>query len=113
MGPKADMGHRGFNVASEGEAHAMHFRRCALKPLDRDDIAAGRLDPRDSRFDRLDHRRHVMGVGVNHGGGVVHDGDVSLPEDQVAAQQAAPLMRLQRAAEAGLLHVAVARAAGA
>ena len=61
----------------------------------------------------LDHRCHVMRVGVNDGAAIAHDGDMALPEDQIAALQLASLMRLQRAAEARLLHVAVARAADA
>src|SRR5579863_970356 len=54
-----------------------------------------------------------MGVGVNEGGGIARDRDMALPENQVAALQLSGLRRIQRAAEAVLLHVAVARAAGA
>ena len=63
-----------------------------LQPLDRRDLAAGRLDPRDRLARVLDHRRHVMRVGVHDGVGIAHDRDVALPEDQVAALQ---LLRLR------------------
>src|SRR5690242_5853899 len=54
-----------------------------------------------------------MGVGVNYAVGVTHDRDMSLPEDQIAALQFLYLGRTQPPPEAILLHVAVARAAGA
>ena len=54
-----------------------------------------------------------MRVGVNDGVGVAHDGDVTLPEDQVAALQFFHFRWRQRPADSVMLHVAVARAAGA
>ena len=33
----------------------------------------------------FDHRRHVIGVGVNDALGIAHDGDVAFPENQIAA----------------------------
>ena len=58
-----------------------------FSPLDRHDLAAGRLDPRDRLARVFDRGRHVMRVGVNDGVGVAHDRDMAFPEDQVAALQ--------------------------
>src|SRR5204863_2866823 len=96
---------------SESKADATHLWGRALEPLDRNRLAAGLLDARDRWFDWLNHRRHVMRIGVNHGAAIADDGDMALPENEIAALQLAQLTRLQRAAEARLLHVAVARAA--
>ena len=54
-----------------------------------------------------------MRVGVNDGVGVAHDRHMTFPEDQIAALQFAWLRPVQFPAETVLLHVAVARAAGA
>ena len=35
----------------------------------------------------FDHRRHVVGIGVNDGIGVACDRHMALPEDQIAALQ--------------------------
>ena len=83
------------------------------QPLDRGDLAAGGLDAGDGVAGVFDHGRHVMGVGMNDGVGVAHDRDMAFPEDQIAALQFLRFRRVQRPAEAVLLHVAVARAAGA
>ena len=55
----------------------------------------------------------MMRVGVDDGLGVARDRDMAFPEDQIAALQFFGFRRDQRPAEAVLLHVAVARAAGA
>ena len=84
-----------------------------LQPLDRRYFASRRPDPRD-RFARvLHHRRHVMGIGVHDGVAIPHDRDVTFPEDQIAPLQLLHLGRTQCPAETVLLHVAVARTAGA
>src|SRR5262249_38882785 len=85
----------------------------ALQPLDRDYLAAGRLDPRHRIFRVLDHGRHVMCIGVHDGLGVANDGDMAFPEDQVATPEMLRFRDAERAAEPVALHVAVARAAGA
>ena len=54
-----------------------------------------------------------MRIGVHDGVGIAHDRDMAFPEDQVAALQVLHFRCAQRSAEAVLLHVAVARAAGA
>src|SRR6476660_6955212 len=54
-----------------------------------------------------------MRIGVRNGVRITDDRDVPLPEDQVAALQLLRLCRVKRPPEAILLHVAVARAAGA
>src|SRR5690349_7847138 len=87
--------------------------RPLLQPLDRLHFAAGRFDP-SNRFARvLHHRRHVMGVGVHDSVAIPHDRDVAFPENQVAALQLLHLGGTQCPAETVLLHIAVARAAGA
>ena len=63
------------------------FARHGEPAVYRRDLAARRLDARDRLVGVLDHGRHVMRVGVHDGVGVAHDGDVALPEDQVAAPQ--------------------------
>src|SRR5215470_865155 len=84
--------------------------RCdtSLQPLDRDDLAAGRLDPRNGIFRVLDHGRHVMRVGVHDGVGIAYDRDMAFPEDQVAALEMLRFRDAERAAEPVALHVAVA-----
>ena len=77
------------------------------------DLAAGGLDARDGVAGVFDHGRHVMRVGVNDGVGIARDRDMAFPEDQVAALQSPGFRRVQHPAEAVVLHVAVARAAGA
>src|SRR5262249_43063326 len=74
------------------------------------DFAAGRGDARDCPAERLDRDRHVKSVGVNERGAVAHDGDVALPENEVAALQSTLPGVRDRRAECLLLHVAVARA---
>ena len=54
-----------------------------------------------------------MRVGVNDRVGIAHDRDMAVPEDQIAALQFFRFRCIQRTAEAILLHVAVAWAAGA
>src|SRR5665213_27036 len=54
-----------------------------------------------------------MRIGVNDRVGIARDRDVAFPENQVAALQLAPLLGIDIPAETVLLHVAVARAAGA
>src|SRR5882757_8605213 len=83
------------------------------QPLDRDNFAARGLDAGDDVADVFDHRCHVMGVGVDDGVAVAGDCDMAFPEDQIAALQPFGFRRTQGAAETRLLHVAVARTAGA
>ena len=85
----------------------------ASKPLDRRDLAAGGLDPRDGLSGVFDHGCHVVRIGMNDCGRVARDRDMAFPENQVAPLQAARLRGVDIAAETVLLHVAVARAAGA
>ena len=59
----------------------------ALKPLDRDDFAAGRADPLDGFPHRLGSDHHMEGVGVEQCGGVAHDRHVPVPEHEIAASQ--------------------------
>src|SRR5262249_49183777 len=74
------------------------------------DFAAGLADARDCLAERLDRDRHVKSVGVNERGADAHDGDVALPENEVAALQSTLPGVRDRRAECLLLHVAVARA---
>src|ERR1700730_3964631 len=54
-----------------------------------------------------------MGVGMNDSIAIPHDRHVAGPEHQIATLQSFGLWRIQCSAENILLHVAVARAAGA
>src|ERR1700735_4826445 len=89
------------------------YERDSNQPLDGCDLVARGLDSRDGATCRLDGRSHVVSVGMNDGGRVANDRDMAFPEDQVAALQFFRFRRIQCPAEAILLHVAVARAAGA
>ena len=60
-------------------------RNASRYPLDREQLAAAGLDARDRLAHVLDHRRHVMRIGVHDGVGVARDGDVALPEHEIAA----------------------------
>src|SRR3981081_2157268 len=84
-----------------------------LEPLDRGDRAAGGLDAGDGVAGVFDDGRHVMRIGVNDAVGSAHDGAVAFPENQIAALQSFGFRRIQYPAEPILLHVAVARTAGA
>src|ERR1700694_4818131 len=54
-----------------------------------------------------------MGVGMDDGIAIPHDRHVAFPEHQIATLQSFGLCRIQCSAKTILLHVAVARAAGA
>ena len=81
-----------------------------LNPLHARDVAACRRDARERGRDRLDGDAHVKRIGVNEIRAVAHDRDMPLPEDKIAA---ARLRDVDRLAERGFLHVAVARAGDA
>src|SRR5664280_3400739 len=87
--------------------------RRSSQPLDRSDLAARGLDARDGVACVLDHGGHVVRVGVNDAVGIPHNSYMAFPEHQIAALQFAGFRQPQYSAEAILLHVAVARAAGA
>src|ERR1700682_4455104 len=109
---------RNMTVSARSEATKQSMRRHSgmnltgsAEPLDRRDFAARGLDARDGLALFFDHGGHVMRVGVHDGVGVTRDGDMALPEQQIAAPQFLRFRRIQCPAEAVLLHVAVARAA--
>src|SRR5579871_3574702 len=83
------------------------------EPLDCSNLASPGLDAGDRVVDVLECGRHVKGVGMHERVGVAHDRDMAFPEDEIAALQVPCLVRIERAAELGLLHVAVARAGSA
>jgi len=72
-------------------------------------LTSRRLDARHRPADRLDRDRHMERIGVDQRIRVAHDGDVALPEQEIAAAQVGEVARKCNA-ERGLLHVAVARA---
>src|ERR1700683_1643886 len=84
-----------------------------IQPLDRRDVAAGGLDARDRLLRTLDGRGHVMCVGMDDSLAIAGDRDMAFPENQIAAFEFLRVARVEFAAEPLLLHVAVARAAGA
>src|SRR3954465_5733279 len=85
----------------------------STQPLDSHDLTTSSLDARDRLAGPFDHRRHVIGVGVNDAVGIAHDSYVAVPENQIAQRWSAGLSGRQGCAETVLLHVAVARAVGA
>src|SRR5579863_6100819 len=84
-----------------------------IQPLDRRDAVAGGLDARDRLLRTLDGRGHVMRVGMDDSLAIAGDRDMAFPENQIAAFESLRVARVEFAAEPLLLHVAVARAAGA
>ena len=48
-------------------------------------------------------------TGVDDGCGVARDRDMAFPEQEIAAPQIVPFASVERAAERGLLHVAIAQ----
>src|SRR5689334_16852186 len=85
--------------------------RCdELDAFDGDELAACSFDPRDCLVRILDHGCHVMGVGVHDAVGIARDRDMALPEQEISPFELCPRRRIERLAERGLLHVAVAEA---
>src|SRR5215831_9552734 len=75
-------------------------------------LAADGADARDRLRDRLERDRHVKGIGVNERCRIAYDGDVPLPEHEIAPPQLGGRDR-ELSAERLFLHGAVARAGNA
>src|SRR6185312_13925514 len=94
----------------EGEGQSFPTRfHCALEAFHRNQLVTRRLDARNRFVRRFDHGCHVMRVGMHDGRVVARDGDVAIPEQQVATLEPHPSGRIERLAKRGLLHVAVAQ----
>src|SRR5690349_9511341 len=93
--------------------HSTQKLSAKVQPFDRNDLRSRGLDTRHRITPILDHRSHMMGVGVNDCVGVAHDRDMTFPEHQVTALEFFRLGLVQLSAESSLLHVAVSRAADA
>jgi hypothetical protein len=70
-------------------------------------LAAGGTDARNSFGDGLDRNRHVKRIGVKKALRIAHDGDVALPEYEIAALEIGAIC--DRRAKRSFLHIAVAR----
>jgi ADP-ribose pyrophosphatase YjhB (NUDIX family) len=73
-------------VAMAGAQPAAHSRIAGLgHALYGRDFTSRRIDTCDRFHGRLDRHHHVMGICMDQGLGIAGDGDVTLPEQEIAA----------------------------